>query len=135
MPKISNKVFCRTINISQVPTSKASIMIPYHIFDCQLVINISMSTCNLPHAIDYSAYCQIRSQLVVAFLTHDIHYSFLPLRLYVTSIKHKKLTHHGLIMSGLYFTAVLFYENPVYIMLPSREKYTKKQEDDINNTI
>jgi hypothetical protein len=29
----------------------------------------------LPHAIDYSEYCQIRSQLVVAFLAHDTHSS------------------------------------------------------------
>jgi hypothetical protein len=31
-------------------------------------------------------------------------------------------------MFGLYFDAVLFYANPVYITLPRREKYTKKQE-------
>src|SRR4051794_7511159 len=115
MSKLSDKIFCRAINISQVPTSKASIVIPYHISDCQLVINISMSTCNLPHAIDYSAYCQIRSQLVVvAFLIYDTYCSFLSLCLYVISIKYKKLTHYGLIISGILSIVVLFY---AYTML------------------
>jgi hypothetical protein len=51
-----------------------------------------MAACNLPHAIQYPAYCQIRSQLV-AFFAHVIH-SIFPRHFYLTNIKHKNLTHH-----------------------------------------
>jgi hypothetical protein len=34
-----------------------------------------MAACNLPHAVEYPAYCQLRRQLV-SFFTHIIHYIF-----------------------------------------------------------
>src|SRR5690348_2910100 len=97
-------------------------MIPYHIFDCQLVIDISMSTCNLPHAIDYSAYCRIRSQLVVvAFLIHNTHLVFsLIFMSQALNTKNSRILS-DLIMSGLsamlsYFRHILcFYENDMNI--------------------